>query len=217
MKTTFEDLPNELISIVFEFLPIVELFRGFFQVQRRFDEILRSIFHRFDLIFANENEIEYFRKKILPNVDFLRIESISIDDVDDRLVLIRNFSNLRSVKIERFRSEIFDDFVETILPTLKNLTRLFLHTEFEIVPNKINRLTKLLFSNELSSLNFCHLALENFDEIRFDHLDLSCRNPTLKILILDQWCRLRDFHRLLRHIPAIERLTVRLFNSGHVE
>ncbi len=48
----------------------------------------------------------------------------------------------------------------------------------------------------------------------FDHLDRINQTLSLKTLIIDQWCHLRDFIQLLYFIPNIQRLTIRLFDSN---
>jgi hypothetical protein len=77
----------------------------------------------------------------------------------------------------------------------------------------VNLLTNVIFSEQMPVLTYCYLGFQDFGRISFDHLDTTNRTLSLKTLVIDQWCRLRDFIRLLYCIPNIQRLTVRLFDS----
>jgi hypothetical protein len=77
----------------------------------------------------------------------------------------------------------------------------------------INSLLNVIFSKQISSLTYCHLAFQDFSQMSFDQLNRINKSFSLKTLIIDQWCRLRDFIQLLHFIPNIQRLTVRLFDS----
>lgn len=217
METRFDDLPNELIWFIMEYIPILELFPIFFNLNQRFNQILSSIRYQLNFSYINQTEYRQFLQTILPHIQIPFIESISIDDISNRLYTTKKFTHLRSLTIAHLRSDNLYQLARTILPDLKQLTRLRLYSEFVLNENDVNRLTDVILSDEMPSLTYCYLAFQDFGRIRFDHVNKTKQNLVLKTLIVDQWCRLRDFIQLLHFVPNIQRLTVRLYDSPSKE
>lgn len=116
--------------------------------------------------------------------------------------------------IDHVHTDHLSLLAKEILPELKQLDHLHLHSDFILKNTDVNQLTQVIFSEKMSSLKYCYFAFEDFGRMSFDHLDRTNRTLSLQTLIIDQWCHLRDFIQLLHYIPAIQRLTVRLFNSN---
>lgn len=212
MTLRLESLPNELIWVILEYIPPIDLFRMFYNLNERFNQIVRSIHFRFNLLYTNQNEYNYYRQNILPNIEYSWIESIYVDDINDRLCSINLFKNLQSLTIYRLRTETIFLLATEILPELKQLNSLRLHSEFQLKEQDISALINVIFSEKLESLTYCHLGFQDHGFINFDALDSKHPTLTLKKLVIDRWCRLRDFVRLLNFIPNITHLTVRLFD-----
>jgi hypothetical protein len=213
MQSQFEELPNELLWFIMEYIPPIDLFRKFFNLNQRFNQIIRLIHFRFNLLYTNKNEFNYFLNIILPNIESNWIQSYYIDDISNRLHSIDICNNLQSLIIYHLRTENIDSLAKNILPKLKRLNYLRLYSEFILNDWDINSLLNVIFSKQISSLTYCHLAFQDFSQMSFDQLNRINKSFSLKTLIIDQWCRLRDFIQLLHFIPNIQRLTVRLFDS----
>ena len=213
MTNRLEDLPNELLCFILEYIPLIDLFRTFSNLNQRFNNILRLVHFHFNVLYINRKQFNYFRHTILPNIESNWIESFYIDDIDDRLDAIHICKNLRSLTIHHLRGENMNLLAENILPKLNYLERLRLHSDFTLRDSDVNLLTNVIFSEQMSSLIDCHLAFQDYSRMNLDHLDLRNKSLSLKTLVIDQWCRLRDFIRLLHFIPNINRLTLRLFDS----
>ena len=214
MITRLENFPNELLWFIMEYIPPLDLFHGFFDLNERFNTILRSIHFRFNLSYTNQKQFNYFLHLILPNIQLNWIESLSIDDIPTRLQTIKICQNLRSLTIDHLHTENLQILAKNILPELKQLYYLRLCSEFILKNDDVNCLSSVIFSEEMPSLAYCCFAFQDFGRMSFDHLDPVKKSFSLQTLVIDQWCHLRDFIQLLYFIPNIQRLTVRLFDSN---
>lgn len=214
MINRLEDLPNELLWLILEYIPSIDLFHTFFNLNQRFNTILRLIHFRLNLSYTNKNQFNYYLNTILPNIEPNWIESFYIDDITNRLQSISICNNLRSLTIHHLRTENIDLLAREVLPELKQLDYLRLYSEFILKESDITSLTNVIFSEQLPSLTYCHFGFQDFGRMIFDHLNAANKTLSLKTLVIDQWCHLRDFIRLLHFIPNIQRLTIRLFDSN---
>ncbi|CAF0773013.1 unnamed protein product [Rotaria sp. Silwood1] len=214
MTSRLEQLPNEILWLILEYIPPIDLFHKFFNLNQRFNTILRLIHYRFNLLYINQNQFNYFLNIILPNIEYNWIESLYIDDITSRLHSINKCQNLRSLIIYHLHTENINLLANNVLMKLKQLNYLRLFTEFRLKDQDVNLLTNIILSEQMPSLTYCYLSFQDYSRLSFDHLDTINKTLSLKTLILDQWCRLRDFIRLLHFIPNIKRLTVRLFDSN---
>ena len=212
MVQQLEDLPNELLRLFMEYLPSPDLFRGFFDLNQRLNTILRSLHYRIDVRQTNRSEFDFVVGGVLPNIDLHWIESLYINDIMDRLHSIEPCKHLRSLAIHHLRTQTIARLANHVLPTLKKLTHLRLSSELALKDSDVNILTAVVFSVQMPSLTFCHFAFEDFGHMKFDHLTTTNRSLSLKCLIIDHWCGLRDFLQLLHCVPNIHQLTVRLFD-----
>lgn len=212
MINRLEDLPNEILWIIIEYIPAMDLFHTFYNLNQRFNIILRLIHYRFNLLYTNKNQFNYFLDQILDNIEINYIESFYIDDISSRLNVINKFQNLISLTIYHLRTKNLGLLANSVLPKLIQLNSLRLYSEFTLKDSDINSLTNVIFSNQMSSLVYCYLAFQDFGQMTFNHLNINDKNISLKHLIIDQWCRLKDFVQLLYFIPNIQYLTVRLFD-----
>ena len=214
MASRFEDLPNELVWFIMEYIPPIDLFQTFFNLNQRLNTMICLIHFRFNLFFTKNNQFDYFRRTILPAIQSDWIESFYLDDISNRLDSIKICQNLRSLIINHLHTDHLHLLAKDILPEFKQLTYLQLHSDFILKNADVNELTLVIFSEKMPSLTYCYIAFEDFGRMSFDHLDRTNRTFSLQTLIINQWCHLRDFIQLLHYIPNIQRLTVRLFNSN---
>jgi hypothetical protein len=214
MNNRLEELPNELIWFIMEYIPPFDLFQTFFNLNQRFNTILYLINFRLNLLYTNKKQFDYFLNIIRPNIQLNRIESLYIDDISNRLDSIKFLKNLRSLTIDHLHTENLDLLAKNILPEFQQLNYLRLSSDFILKTEDVNSLTNVIFSKQLSSLTYCYFSFQDFGRMSFDHLDRINQTLSLKTLIIDQWCHLRDFIQLLYFIPNIQRLTIRLFDSN---
>lgn len=213
MASMLEDMPNELLWFTFEYLPAIDLFRAFYSLNERFNTILRLVHYRFNLLYINQNQYKYFQDIVLPNIKYNRVESLHIDDIANRICSINQYRSLRSLTIHDLHTENIDYLANNVLFELTQLKYLRLHSEFTLSDSDVNALTKVIFSEQMPSLIYCNLSFQDFGRMTFNHLNAKNKTSSLKTLVINQWCRLRDFIQLLHFIPNIQHLTVRLFDS----
>jgi len=197
-----------------EYIPPFDLFQTFFNLNQRFNTILYLINFRLNLLYTTKKQFDYFLNIIRPNIQLNRIESLYIDDISNRLDSIKFLKNLRSLTIDHLHTENLDLLAKNILPEFQQLNYLRLSSDFILKTEDVNSLTNVIFSEQLSSLTYCYFSFQDFGRMSFDHLDRINQTLSLKTLIIDQWCHLRDFIQLLYFIPNIQRLTIRLFDSN---
>jgi hypothetical protein len=146
--STFELFPDELFFELFEYIPINDLYRAFFGLNKRIDTILRNLSNLFAVWTTNSDDkvIDIFSTCI------------------SRLVIWRGgylnlnrFNKLRSLKLAL-------PSIEQCNEIQPSLTLEHLHIESLVNPNIItDQLSNLLLTNSFPRLRTCRI-----DEIKFD-------------------------------------------------
>jgi hypothetical protein len=180
----FELLPNEIILDLFEYISFIHLFRGFFNLNLRFNILLSEQFHKFylDLRLISKTTFNYACQNYVPSV-IDRIISLHLSNDDNtpqqiELFLsrtdyqLRQFIHLQSISISSLRSlETIDQIMVecSYLPRLTHLTFTNGHS-LSIGKYYAQHLYNSIWS--LSKLKYCHLDIDFCYESFFS-------NPTI--------------------------------------
>ncbi|CAF3473607.1 unnamed protein product [Rotaria socialis] len=204
-KLNFEDLPNELLLFIFQFLPIIDLQRAFYNLNLRINTICYSQEFKLDLT-SLKPAFDYYCSSEQPFVS--QIYSLKLSDEYDRLSLfnqhidISHFHHLRAITIRQPSPENLDQ----ILSKLHLLTELsYLNIYGALIQSP--HITTALFS--IRSLK-C-LILYSFDPIVLDFTDITiCAWTKLEYLELHS-CYMTSFLELIKYIgPNVKRMKIHI-------
>ncbi|CAF3170403.1 unnamed protein product [Rotaria sp. Silwood2] len=208
--TCFEDLSNELLYEIFDYLGGYGLYEAFSNLNSRFEQLLHSssvlfkthcylikfdeiinIFKQF--MFANRHQIfslhvnfitrnSYFFSSFLFDSSFDRLESINFEQIQSN-TLIAVLSNLSS------------------LPHLASLT-----IETSNIQEEINDIYRLIFV--LPKLKYYRISFPN--KCHSITLPLAVNNQctSIEYLVIDHYCSLNELVSLISYTPKLRRLTV---------
>ncbi len=163
-----ESLPNEILIVLFEYFDARDLFRAFFNLNTRFNDLLRSLNHLSLAISAfnraeNEND-----KTFLPYIHHLIVDDpINID--------FARFTQIHCLVLMHATYEQIQQLKKDILPDLKHLSIRHLHGP---AVTHVSDLCEKIFSNEFPRLQSC--SFSNRSPIRSAEQWLQL--PSLRIL-----------------------------------
>ena len=194
MPSFFEDLPNELILDVFEYLDTRDLHRGFWGLNDRFNDILRSLKNLPLIMDKNDSSlIAIFASRVV------RLEVDTWHEID-----LTRFSNLRWLKLCRTTRNQVTMIRPSVVPKLVYLS-LSIALDFWTS----TQLAQDVFSNGFPSLRHAELGRVDVPYTRSwslsPHLHSVCvcsSDPIIVPLILSA-------------CPRLRRLKVEIFGDTH--
>ena len=168
MITFLENLPNEIILEIFNYTKIRDLSFGFWNLNKRFNQLIRSLKYLSLVITKNDSY-----ESILFSQQIVRIVIVTLE-----LIQLTPFINLRSLILNWANENHLKQIRSDISP---NLTYLSLPFSLEFQSTK--QLASEVFSNRFSSLRYADLGIICIPEISAWSQSLSLRS--LKILSPD--------------------------------
>ncbi len=209
----FEDLSNELVYEIFEFLDFHHAYQSFYNLNARF----RNLFVYSNLpIKINISSISkyafhrYLTHIITPHTD--RIQSLRLSNpfaADMSLLLLplmTNFIRLKSLTINNIEA----DYIEQIVNQLSSLPVLssFSITSNDYIKNQ-NDIYQKIFS--LSELKYCHMSIETRQYLYPLPIPTKEFSP-IEHLVINNKVSLDQFDTLLSYVPQLHRLSF-----GHLD
>lgn len=192
----FELLPDEILIEIFEYLPIVDLYNGFVNLNFRFNLLLRDV--HLGIIFDQSiddnfiNAVNYFSKEIV----YIHLEY-------NPWINFKCFSNLRSLIIYLPTTNQIQSINNQLMP---KLTRLWIG-----IINQFDEqiLYENLFGkNHLSNIRFCYLFQINFHS-NYSSSQISSNLRTLSITNIKS----QDFILILALLPNLYQLSIGIDQS----
>lgn len=184
-RSTVEIFPDELFFELFEYIPLVDLYRGFFGLNKRIDNILKNLSNLFAewTIHSDDRIIDKFAPCI------------------SRLIIWRR-GNLRLNRFKRLRS------LKLALPTVEQCNEIqsspileHLHIDSSATSRSVaEQLSTLFLTNAFPNLRTCRI-----DEIHFDE---NVYEPKLKLFSLIT--RTKQPERLLSLCPTLKHLRLNM-------
>ncbi|CAF0744678.1 unnamed protein product [Adineta ricciae] len=194
-KTTIEHFPNELLLDLFEYIDIRDLFDGFWNLNTRFNHLLRSS-HKLALNLErnDQNSIDFFSNQIT------QLILNTWENVD-----LKQFPNVQSLIIHHMTYDQLQQLRSEVFPKL-----VYLSTSRLVEVTPMSQLAQRLFSNEFPNMRSVDLSLVEIPHLRTWYQSLTLRtvtvqsnNPTLVPFILTATPKLQylKVHFLSSTIP----------------
>lgn len=146
-RPQFESLPNEILVEIFEYLEARDLFRAFYNVNLRFNELLQSANKLSLIISIRDSEEKLSNANFLPYIHTL-IVKYKTDIILNRYTTIRRLILIGLPYTRPYKLE------SIILPHLEYLSIILKGSSSTF---SINRLHDPIFSNSFPCLKFCSL------------------------------------------------------------
>lgn len=189
----FELIPDEIIMEIFQYIPLMDLFNGFFNLNFRLNYLLHHM--RFG-IYINQNEDS--NKHLLNILDYFSKQIFYIHVDHYPLLNLKKFSNLRSLIIYLPTKSQLLSINSHIMPYL---SRLWLGM---INRNDQKIILNIIFGNEqFFKLSFCNLFEINL--INNIYPLKSCQN--IRKLFISH-CTGKDFVILISLLPNLYQLEI---------
>lgn len=211
-RLTLEELPSELIFNIFEYLDAASIFRGFYDLNRRFNQLLNH-YPSFCVDFRSLSKAEFthFTQKHLPEIQ-QQVISLNLSDDDDTpnlssLILmddpiIRPWQQLQSLTVHSIVSG------SNLIRILQQCYEL---KELIVIECPCNGNEQYICSQiwTLPKLHSCRLDTMNLPRNCF--AQLSTVSNAIKCLQLrNMTFNFEDLAALIEHTPHLQRLKIAL-------
>jgi len=145
-KSKFEDLPNEILTDIFKNLDARHLFRSFYNLNYRFNQLIQSFnylklyFHMdsTNLIKSNDEIFSYYVHTLIvdPWINFN----------------LKHFPNIHRLRLDSVLPQVLEQLKPDIMPYLEHLSVLYTYNMYEM-----GLLHERIFSNRFINLKSCEL------------------------------------------------------------
>lgn len=150
----FENLPNEILLEIFEYLPTVNIFQTFYYLNRRYNDLLVSIRLHVDLFNISKQEFDYYNYFLFPIASQCVI-SLRCEDIFDRLIYhihLSNFISLEYLTIKNMKRST----MQYVIPHINKFPNL-IYLDLDI--SKDDTRGELYFEESMPSIKKCILNL----------------------------------------------------------
>ncbi|CAF0995203.1 unnamed protein product [Adineta ricciae] len=202
--TKFEWIPNEVLLEIFEFLSPVDIFQGFYYLNKRYNEFLQSLHIRADLVNLRKRTYDYYNYFLFPLMS-QRIIALRCEDIFDRLmyqIRLSEFPALKYLTIDKLQFQT----LQKILPQI-NLLQKLVYLNLQIQSDHI-REEMITFRGQLPLLQTCIFDLNTQLSIENDQPYSQLTNLVLNQCHIEQLCSFVHFYT-----PQLQQLTVTLANG----
>ena len=210
-NTSFEDVSNELLYEVFDYLDGCDIYQAFGGLNNRFDNLLSdpSLLLKINLSSELETKLHGLcRDVILPNRHRLRSLELSRDSLIETFFtycsIDSSFTSLQSVVL----NDISNPHVLAILsylsclPCLSSLT---IRLEEDYFYN-LSYIYRLIF--RCPHLNYCKLSTLDYEEHEIVvPRSINQRPSSIERLIINHPCTIEELTSLLLHLPSLRYLS----------
>ncbi|CAF1505881.1 unnamed protein product, partial [Rotaria sordida] len=207
--THFEDIPNEIIYDIFEFLDVHHMYTTFFNINIRFQNLLTdSNFPiKINLSLTSRSTFEHQYKHIIMlnkhRISSLRLSNLfTIDMIFSPIRIVSKFIRLKTLHINNIQSK----YVEKLLKYLACLSYLssLIIIVVDCVENK-NKLYRRIF--RLPVLKYCKVKMTKF--VESEPLSIAINKySSIEHLVINNGCYLHELISLLSYAPQLCRLSL---------
>ncbi|CAF3194320.1 unnamed protein product, partial [Rotaria sp. Silwood2] len=208
--TCFEDLSNELLCEIFDYLNGYELYKVFSNLNSRFEQLFHSSFFLFKThfyLFENDEIMNIFKQFMFFNrhqIFSIRVNFIFYDSsFFSSFLFDSSFDRLESIFFKNIKSD-------TIIPILSNLSCLpnffSLTIETSNVIEKINDIYRLIFV--LPKLKYYRISCNSHHQSITLPLAMNNQFSPIEYLVIDHYCSLNELASLISYTPQLRRLTL---------
>ncbi|CAF1523959.1 unnamed protein product [Rotaria sordida] len=207
--THFEDIPNEIIYDIFEFLDVHHMYTTFFNLNIRFQNLLTdSNFPiKINLSLTSRSTFEHQYKHIIMlnkhRISSLRLSNLfTIDMIFSPIRIVSKFTRLKTLHINNIQSK----YVEKLLKYLACLSCLssLIIIVVDCVENK-NKLYRRIF--RLPVLKYCKVTMTNF--VESEPLSIAINKySSIEHLVINNGCYLHELISLLSYVPQLRHISL---------
>ncbi|CAF1158639.1 unnamed protein product [Adineta steineri] len=207
--THFEDLSNEVIYEILEFLDYFHIYQSFYNLNSRFRKFLTCSNFPIKINISSisrSNFQDYYTDIIIPYQH--RITSICIRNLffncDVSLhIILSKFIQLERLILENISSEYVENILKDIA-CLPNLSSLVIIVEDHV--KNVNECYLDIF--RLLKLKYCKISLGNYNFIS-DSLPYATNEfSSIEQLVIKHEVYFKAIHRLLSYVPQLRRLSL---------
>lgn len=209
--TTFESLPNEIIYVLFEYLPIHDIFGSLSQLNSRYDTLIAQYVH-FVIDFRSVRK--YIYDEALSQIIPSQTQSLYLSNKRPTYGQIDHFFNrfslesfglrLCSLSLKSCSSQTLKCVIDAI-PSLKILARFVFEGSASVEYDHNIRQSLVLALTKLPLLERCTIKIYN-EELTFDQ-DPEIVFPSLKYLFL-RLSSLNQVVHVCRQAPQLTHLKI---------
>ena len=164
--STIEIFPNELFIELFEYLSPSELYQMFYNLNSRFNSMIKSLQHLHLILQEDWDTNERISPFFASQISILTIKH-------DEFIDFSSYSNLQSLKLSMPTITQCNAIQPSLLPKLKHL---FISNLF--FTDNSEQLCRLIFSSSFSHLQTCRIDRITFNR-HYSYLSLSLRQLTI--------------------------------------
>jgi hypothetical protein len=166
-KTQFEDLPNELLTDIFKNLDARNLFRTFYNLNYRLNQLIQS-FQYLQLYFHIDSS------NVLKSHDEIFSYYVHTLIVDPWINFnLKHFPNVHNLRLNSPLPKVLEQLKPDVMPYLKHLSVIYMYNMYEMV-----LLRERIFSNRFLNLKSCEL----FEKQTLMTIPIWTQSPSIKIL-----------------------------------
>ncbi|CAF4947184.1 unnamed protein product, partial [Rotaria sp. Silwood1] len=207
--TTLENLSNELIYEIFEFLNYHHAFQAFYDLNQRFQDLFlnSNLPIKINISSISKSKLQHYLTHIIKpyayRIESFRLSNPFIDSCLFLLPIMKNLTQLTTLILNNIESNSIEQIVNHLssLPVLSSLTIISIDTiknHKNIIYNKIFRLPRLKYCQILIQLLQCSkslpVATNEFSNI--EHL------------IINHEISMDQLPILLSYVPQLRRLSI---------
>jgi len=208
--THFEDLSNELIYEIFEFLDIYNVYQSFFNLNNRFQYFLinSTLPIKINISTLSKSSFEhYYNDIILPNkhrINILRLSNpFTVDIVFSPPRFILKFLQLEILILDNIKTKYLENILNHLI-SLPKLYSLIIHP-IDYIRNPTFFYLQIF---RLSKLKFCQITYETKDDKQPLLIFLPEISSPIEHLIINTQFSIDSFDYLLSYVPQLRRLSI---------
>ncbi|CAF1414823.1 unnamed protein product [Rotaria sordida] len=217
-KSVLEDLANEIIYEIFDYLDIFHIYDGFFDLNKRFKKLLNNSNLPIQVnisTISKANFQRYYKNIIIPNrhrINYLRLSNpFTTDIVFSPSRLITQFSQIESLILDNIIYKSFKNISTylTHLPKLHSLILSFTEKlEYENIPFGI------IFS--LSNLKYFKITYKETNEYEPHPIYFTdYGHSSIEYLVINTYFHVESFNNLLFCFPKLRYLKIDCLRSSY--
>lgn len=200
--TTFEKLSNELLFEIFDYLSFNDIFHAFFDLQKRFDELIRGYPTSIRLTKGSN-------QSLLANGPFqcrsLAVENISLQ-CSEKINSYFTFESTKSVEFSRIDcTTVLSIFNQVSMEQLESIIIRSLDREF-VTSDILRQIWSIIAVAGSNQLRYLDVSLQTIHE---DDVQLSSDLPSLEWAALDKVSD-QEMFVFLQHTPNLSSFTARI-------
>ncbi|CAF3770227.1 unnamed protein product [Rotaria sp. Silwood1] len=216
--TCFEDLSNELLCEIFDYLAGYRLYEAFSNLNFRFEQLLHSssvLLKTSFCIFNNDEIMNRFKQFMFANRH--QIFSLQVTFIlYDGYFFSSSFSFDSS--FDRLESIVFKDIPpDALIPLLSNLSSLphlfSLTIETSDIKEKINDIYRLIFV--LPKLKYYRIFSSDSHHSITLPIAMNNQFSPIEYLVINHYCSLNELTCLLSYTPQLRHLTLHKTKSNN--